>query len=87
VLGVVGGVAAYVLIHLIAIITNLALLGRWGTTLPSLAHYHDAPRLVVAGGDRRAARRRPRPVGAGHPRPGRGPTSPTTRAWYESPTR
>jgi H+/Cl- antiporter ClcA len=47
-LGVVGGVAAWALIHLIGIITNAALFGRWGTTLPSLAHYHDGPRLVLA---------------------------------------
>ena len=48
VLGLVGGVAAWALIRLIAIITNAALLGRWGTKLPSFAHFHPGPWLAVA---------------------------------------
>jgi CIC family chloride channel protein len=46
-LGLVGGGAAWVLIRLIAVITNAALLGRWGTTLPSFAHFHPGPWLPV----------------------------------------
>jgi H+/Cl- antiporter ClcA/predicted transcriptional regulator len=48
VLGLVGGGAAWLLIHLIGIITNLALFGRWGTDIPSLEHYHPTPWLFVA---------------------------------------
>jgi H+/Cl- antiporter ClcA len=47
-LGLVGGGAAWVLVHLIGIITNLALFGRWGTDLPSLAHYQPDGWLFVA---------------------------------------
>ena len=35
VLGVLGGVAAWVLLHLIGLITNLALFQQWGWTVPS----------------------------------------------------
>jgi H+/Cl- antiporter ClcA/CBS domain-containing protein len=49
VLGVVGGAAAWVLIHLIAVITNLALLHRWGWNLPTLRGFHpDATLVIVA---------------------------------------
>ncbi len=47
-LGVVGGAAAWVLIHLIGIITNLALFGRWGTDIPSFANYDPSGWLFVA---------------------------------------
>src|SRR5439155_24759300 len=53
VLGIVGGGAAWVLIKLIALITNGALLHRYGWTLPSLRHFHPGGTLVVtatAGG-------------------------------------
>ena len=36
-LGLVAGGAAWVLIRLIAILTNLLLFHRWGTTLPNFA--------------------------------------------------
>src|SRR5262245_53090543 len=48
VLGVVGGGAAWLLVHLIGIITNLALFGRWGTDIPSFASYEPNGWLVVA---------------------------------------
>ena len=34
VLGLLGGLAAWVLLHLIGLITNLALFGQWGWTAP-----------------------------------------------------
>jgi H+/Cl- antiporter ClcA len=46
-LGVLGGVAAYVLVHLIALVTNLALFHRWGWEVPSFAHLPRSPLLVV----------------------------------------
>ena len=48
VLGVVGGGAAWLLVHLIGIITNAALFGRWGTDIPSFANYQPDGWLVVA---------------------------------------
>ncbi len=51
--GLAGGGAAYLLIHLIGLLTNLALFHRVGWQLPSLAHLHRSPNLVVvaaAGG-------------------------------------
>lgn len=49
VLGLAGGGAAWVLVHLIALLTNLALLHRWAWKMPTLAHYHpDWSLLVVA---------------------------------------
>jgi len=44
--GLAGG-AAWVLVRLIALLTNLALYHRWSFTLPSLAHYHHPVTLVV----------------------------------------
>ena len=38
VIGVAGGGAAYVLVHLIALLTNLAFFHRVGWTLPSFTH-------------------------------------------------
>ena len=40
VLGFAGGGAAWVLLHLIAFLTNAALLHRWSTATPSLVGYH-----------------------------------------------
>ncbi len=48
VLGLAGGAAAWVLVRLIALLTNLALLHRVGWQLPSLAHLRPSPWLVVA---------------------------------------
>jgi H+/Cl- antiporter ClcA/CBS domain-containing protein len=48
VLGVLGGVAAWVLIHLIALITNLALFHQWGWTTPSFSTLHRSPMIIVA---------------------------------------
>jgi H+/Cl- antiporter ClcA len=52
-LGLAGGGAAWVLVHLIGLLTNVVLLHRWGTDLPSFADFHPGPILVVeaaAGG-------------------------------------
>jgi len=52
VLGGVGGVAADVVVHLVGLISNLALLHRFGWQLPDLRHYHPTPVLlaVAVGG-------------------------------------
>jgi CIC family chloride channel protein len=47
-LGLIGGGAAYVLIKLIALITNLALLHRVGWELPSFRHFHPGWTLIPA---------------------------------------
>ena len=51
-LGGVGGVAADVVVHLVGLISNLALLHRFGWQLPNLRHYHPTPVLlaVAVGG-------------------------------------
>ncbi|MEA2828010.1 MAG: hypothetical protein QOG43_2449 [Actinomycetota bacterium] len=46
-LGLAGGGAAWVLLHLIAFITNLAVFGHVGVHPPSYAHLHPGPRIVV----------------------------------------
>ena len=45
--GLAAGGAAWVLVHLIAILTNLALFSRWGTSLPSMTELDRGPRVVV----------------------------------------
>ncbi|MEA2716404.1 MAG: hypothetical protein QOI99_721, partial [Actinomycetota bacterium] len=45
-LGLVGGAAAWVLLHLIAFITSVAVFGRVGFHPPSYAHVHAGPRIV-----------------------------------------
>jgi H+/Cl- antiporter ClcA len=47
-LGALGGGAAWVLVHLIGLITNLALFHRVAWTLPSFRELHPGPWLVVA---------------------------------------
>lgn len=47
VVGLLAGLAAWVLIHLIGLITNLALFGRWGWELPSFTELDPGPELVV----------------------------------------
>jgi H+/Cl- antiporter ClcA len=46
-LGFAGGIAAYVLLHLIGLVTNLALFHRWGWTVPSFRQLPRTPWLVV----------------------------------------
>ncbi len=47
-LGLLGGGAAWVLLRLIALLTNLALFHRFGTQLPSFATLRPGPGLVIA---------------------------------------
>ncbi|MDQ1567553.1 MAG: hypothetical protein QOF96_2433 [Actinomycetota bacterium] len=48
VIGLLAGGAAYGLIHLIALLSNVALFGRMGWTLPSLKSLQPSPRVVIA---------------------------------------
>jgi H+/Cl- antiporter ClcA len=48
VLGLLGGVAAWVLLHLIGLITNLALFGQWGWTAPPFTELVAGPQIVIA---------------------------------------
>jgi H+/Cl- antiporter ClcA len=48
VIGGLAGAAAYALVHLIALLTNLALFGRTGWELPSFRALHPSARLVIA---------------------------------------
>jgi chloride channel protein, CIC family len=47
VLGILGGGAAWVLLHLIGLITNVVLFHQWGWTLPSFKNFHPGPILFV----------------------------------------
>src|SRR4029079_14699010 len=47
VLGLLGGLAAWVLIHLIGLITNLALFGQWGWTAPPFTELVAGPQIVI----------------------------------------
>jgi chloride channel protein, CIC family len=47
VVGLAAGAAAWALVHLIALITNLALFHRWGWKLPSFKDLHPSPEIVV----------------------------------------
>ena len=47
-LGLAGGAAAWVLLHLIAFITSVAVFGQVGFHPPSFAELHPGPRIVVA---------------------------------------
>jgi chloride channel protein, CIC family len=52
-LGLAGGAAAWLLIRLIALLTNAALLHQYGWDLPSFRHFHPGPDLLLvamAGG-------------------------------------
>jgi len=51
-IGLLAGGAAFVLVRLIALLTNLALLHRMGWQLPSFSHFHPGPELIgiAAGG-------------------------------------
>jgi H+/Cl- antiporter ClcA/CBS domain-containing protein len=48
VVGLAGGAAAWVLVHLIGGVTNAALFGRWGWHPPPFTELHAGPRIVVA---------------------------------------
>ena len=48
ILGLAGGVAAYALLHLIGLLTNLALFHRFGWTVPSFRHLPRGPGLILA---------------------------------------
>jgi H+/Cl- antiporter ClcA len=48
ILGVLGGVAAWSLLHLIGLITNLALFHRWGWEAPPFTELNVGPHVVVA---------------------------------------
>src|SRR6266550_4004280 len=48
ILGLAGGVAAYALLHLIGLLTNLALFHRYGWTVPSFRHLPRGPSLILA---------------------------------------
>ena len=47
-LGLAGGAAAYALLHLIGLLTNLALFHRFGWTVPSFRHLPRGPGLMLA---------------------------------------
>jgi chloride channel protein, CIC family len=52
-LGLAGGAAAWVLVRLIALLTNAALLHQYGWELPSFRNFHPGPELILvamAGG-------------------------------------
>jgi H+/Cl- antiporter ClcA len=68
-LGLAGGAAAWVLVRLIALLTNAALLHEYGWELPSFRHFHPGPDLLlvaVAGGLVVALMARWSPVIRGH---------------------
>ncbi|WP_426574601.1 chloride channel protein [Aquihabitans sp. McL0605] len=46
-IGMLGGAAAFLLVHLIGLLTNLLLFHRVGWDLPSFAHLHRSPALVL----------------------------------------
>ena len=46
-LGLAGGAAAWVLVRLIALLTNAALLHEYGWNLPSFRHFHPGPDLIL----------------------------------------
>ena len=48
IVGGLAGLAAYALVHLIALLTNLALFGRSGWNLPTFKDLDPSPRLVIA---------------------------------------
>ncbi|HET8931371.1 MAG TPA: chloride channel protein [Acidimicrobiales bacterium] len=47
VLGVIGGVAAFAIVNLVGLISNLALLHKVAFDLPDLQHYHPGPDLLL----------------------------------------
>src|ERR1041385_4195161 len=68
-LGLAGGAAAYALLHLIGLLTNLALFHRFAWTVPSFRHLPKGPLLIVSpvlGGLAVAALAKWSPVIKGH---------------------
>ena len=68
-LGLAGGAAAWLLVRLIALLTNAALLHQYGWNLPSFRHFHPGPDLLIvamAGGLIVALLARWSPVIRGH---------------------
>src|SRR5947207_9067486 len=68
-LGLAGGAAAWVLVRLIALLTNAALLHEYGWDLPSFRHFRPGPELILvamAGGLLVALMSRWSPVIRGH---------------------
>ncbi|MEZ4503600.1 MAG: chloride channel protein [Dehalococcoidia bacterium] len=68
-LGLVGGAAAWALLHLIGLITNLALYGRWSWVLPPTTALDPSPLIVLAavlGGVVVAVMARAAPIIRGH---------------------
>src|SRR3989440_5842521 len=68
-LGLAGGAAAWLLVRLIALLTNAALLHQYGWDLPSFRHFHPGPELILvamAGGLLVALMARWSPVIRGH---------------------
>jgi chloride channel protein, CIC family len=68
-LGLAGGAAAWLLVRLIALLTNAALLHEYGWELPSFRHFHPGPELILvamAGGVLVALIARWSPVIRGH---------------------
>jgi chloride channel protein, CIC family len=68
-LGLAGGAAAWLLVRLIALLTNAALLHEYGWELPSFRHFHPGPELILvamAGGALVALIARWSPVIRGH---------------------
>ena len=68
-LGLAGGAAAWLLVRLLALLTNAALLHQYGWDLPSFRHFHPGPDLVfvaMAGGLVVALLARWSPVIRGH---------------------
>jgi chloride channel protein, CIC family len=45
-LGLVGGFAAFLIVRLVGLLSNLALLHRVGWDLPDLSHYHPGPEII-----------------------------------------
>jgi chloride channel protein, CIC family len=69
VLGLAGGAAAWLLVRLIALLTNAAVLHEYGWELPSFRHLHPGPELILvamAGGVLVALIARWSPVIRGH---------------------
>jgi CIC family chloride channel protein len=68
-LGLAGGAAAWLLVRLIALLTNAAVLHEYGWELPSFRHFHPGPELILvamAGGVLVALIARWSPVIRGH---------------------
>ena len=68
-LGLIGGGAAWVLVHLIGLVTSLALFHQWSWEAPSFTELDRSPLIPLVAMAGALAVTPARPVGAGHPRP------------------